>query len=88
VQIFVVMLIGNPFSGEITTFKPWNMEKLFQYFKQLRVVRMAIAVIWSILPMPIAEEIGPNITQIAQPNGKRSAVVVKDPKRRRTSSPE
>jgi hypothetical protein len=44
---------------------------------------MAIAAIWSLLPMPIAEEIEPNITKIAWINKKRSADMVKGSKKRR-----
>jgi hypothetical protein len=79
----VVMPIGNPFSGEIT-FEIWQMEKLVEYFKQLRVARMAIAVIWSILPMPIAEEIEPHVMCVIVANEKQhGSDTVVNPKRRR-----
>jgi hypothetical protein len=54
------------------------------YFKQHRVTRMAIALVWNILPMPIAEEIEPHVTEIDSPNEKkRNAVAEVNPKRRR-----
>jgi hypothetical protein len=45
--------------------------------------RMAIALIWKLLPMPIAEEIESHITDIAAP--QRDSDTAVDPKKRRTN---
>jgi hypothetical protein len=58
---------------------------IITYFKQHRVTRMAaIALVWKFLPMPIAEEIEPHVTEIDLSNEKkRNAVAEVNPKRRR-----
>jgi hypothetical protein len=56
------------------------------YCCALREGRAAIAVVWELLPMPIAEEIESHVTDIATPNEKkRDSDTVVDPKKRRAN---
>jgi hypothetical protein len=66
---------------------PAIFKKFMAYCRARRDLKMeVISAVWSILPMPIAEEIESHITDIAVPNEKkRDSDTVVDPKKRRTN---
>jgi hypothetical protein len=87
INLDLLWLDDNPFINSLPNIsKERSVAFYIEYFKQRRVPRMAtVALVWKLLPMPIAEEIELHVTHIVSSDEKKynTDARVENPKRRR-----